>query len=122
LGESTIVVESGGTSAGRSRQSGVHGSQSSTSYSVNSNANWAEHNRRLLRPEEIFALHERSAITFCPGLPPILTTLERFYERNEPRWQRLSAAMMFMQCLILFSVAMLLLMAVLGVNIHGGSR
>jgi type IV secretion system protein VirD4 len=122
LGESTIVVESGGTSSGRSRQSGVHGSQGSTSYSVNTNANWSEHNRRLLRPEEVLALDERTAITFCSGLPPLWTTLERYYERKEPRWQRLSAAVMFLQCLILFSVAMLLLMAVLGVNIHGGSR
>jgi len=118
LGETTIVTQSGGSSSGRSRQSPDQGNHGSTSYSVNSNANWAEHNRRLLRPEEVLGLDERIAISFCPGLPPLWTTLERYYENKSPRWEWVARAVMFVQCLALFAAVLLMLTAVLGVNIH----
>jgi type IV secretion system protein VirD4 len=40
----------------------------------------------LLKPEEVLALPERTAITFTPGVLPIWTTLIRSYE--EPRLGR----------------------------------
>jgi type IV secretory pathway TraG/TraD family ATPase VirD4 len=35
----------------------------------------------LLKPEEVTGLSERIAIIFAPGVPPIWTTLVRYYER-----------------------------------------
>lgn len=80
LGEETIVVTSGGTSSGMSRQSSQQGS--SYSHSTNTNDNWQQHGRKLLKPEEVTALPERVAITFTPGVPPIWTWLIRYYERE----------------------------------------
>jgi type IV secretion system protein VirD4 len=85
LGDQTIVVESGGTSAGASHQRSFGGhSQESSSYSHNSNSNWQQQARRLLKPEEVIGLPPRVAITFTPGVPPICTNLVRYYE--EPGW------------------------------------
>ncbi len=81
LGEATFVVESGGISGGRSWQSSDRG-QSSNSYSENWSDNWQQHGRKLLKPEEVMALSERTAITFTQGVPPICTTLVRYYEEN----------------------------------------
>jgi type IV secretion system protein VirD4 len=58
------------------------GSAPSTSYSSNENENWAQQARKLLKPEEVMALSERTAITFTPGVPPIWTTLVRYYEKG----------------------------------------
>lgn len=80
LGEGTIVVESGGT--GTSRQSSENQSMGHASYTTSTNRNRSEIARRLMKPEEILALNERIAITFVPGLPPILTRLERYYEER----------------------------------------
>jgi type IV secretion system protein VirD4 len=95
LGEETIIVESGGTSTGTSRQSS-NGPQSSssTSYSRTSSSNWQPQARKLLKPEEVMALSPRVAITFTPGMRPICTTLLRYYEepqlfRGPTRWRRL---------------------------------
>jgi type IV secretion system protein VirD4 len=79
LGEETIVITSGGTSTGTSSQSS-NNNQSSHSYSSNRNDNWQQHGRKLLKPEEVMALHERTAITFTPGVPPICSTLVKFFE------------------------------------------
>jgi type IV secretion system protein VirD4 len=81
LGESTIVVSSGGTSSGTSRQSSGN-NQSSTSYSKNDSSNWSQMGRKLLKPEEVLSLDKRVAITFTPGVPPIWTTLVRYYEES----------------------------------------
>lgn len=88
LGEETIVVESGGTGTSYSQQSS-HSGQSSTSRSTSTNRNWSQMGRRLLKPEELYTLGERTAITFVPGLPPIMTTLERYYEckTGPERWR-----------------------------------
>lgn len=82
LGEETIVVESGGSSNGKSRQVSDGTNQSSTTYSWNENNNWQQHARKLLKPEEVLALPDRIAITFTPGVPPIWTRLVRYYERG----------------------------------------
>jgi len=81
LGESTIVVSSGGTSSGTSRQSSGN-NQSSTSYSKNDSSNWSQMGRKLLNPDEVLGLSQRIAITFTPGVPPIWTTLVRYYEES----------------------------------------
>ena len=116
LGEQTIVVESGGTSSGRSRQSPDQG-HGSSSYSVNANDNWAQSARRLLKPEEVLALDQRTAITFTPGVRPIWTTLVRYYEMRKS-WKWLAHAKMFFQCAALFVMAAIGVMALLGLNIH----
>lgn len=81
LGEKTIIVASGGSSKGTSSQSsdGVQ-AQTTRGSSDNLNDNWAQQTRKLLKPEEILALSPRTAITFTPGVPPIRTTLMRYYE------------------------------------------
>jgi len=79
LGEGTIVINSGGGSFGRSQQTSNRG-EGSSSISTNENHNWAQHGRKLLKPEEVMALPERIAIAFTPGVPPIFTRLVRYYE------------------------------------------
>ncbi len=81
LGESTIVTSSGGTSCGRSSQTGEHG-QATHSSSTNENSNWQFMGRKLLKPEEVTALPDRVAITFAPGVPPLATRLIRYYEKD----------------------------------------
>ncbi len=81
LGESTIVVSSGGTSTGTSHQMSSKG-DGSTTRSKNASDNWAQLGRKLLKPEEVLALDKRTAITFAPGVPPIWTTLVRYYEES----------------------------------------
>jgi type IV secretion system protein VirD4 len=80
LGEQTIIVASGGTSYGTTRQNSQQGQGSSYSSSSNQNDNWAQQARKLLKPEEVMGLPERIAVTFTPGVPPIWTTLVRYYE------------------------------------------
>ncbi len=82
LGEETLVVDSGGRSQGSSHQvSGIQ-QQSSYGWSSNSNMNWQQQARRLLKPEEVMTLPPRTAITFVAGMPPIRTTLLRYYEEK----------------------------------------
>ncbi len=80
LGEETIVVDSGGTSTGVSRQESNGAAPGSTTYSRNQNSNWSQQARKLLKPEEVAALPQNVAITFTPGVPPICTRLIRYYE------------------------------------------
>ncbi len=124
LGEGTIVISSGGTGTGTSHQSSMRG-DSSSSYSSNENDNWAQHGRKLLKPEEVLALSERIAITFTPGVPPIWTRLVRYYEESlVPRqpggWERFKPT----AHVVMFSASLLLLTLMLaatcsGVRIHG---
>jgi type IV secretion system protein VirD4 len=83
LGEETITVESGGTSSGNSYQlsKGMH-SQMSKGDSYNTSRNWQQQARKLLKPDEIMQLPPRTAITFTPGVRPVLTTLLRYYEEK----------------------------------------
>ena len=86
LGEQTIVVDSGGTSTGYSTPSGV-GSHGQSTYSSNSSKNWSQMGRKLLKLEEILSLDERLAITFVAGQRPILTRLDRYYEKGSSKRQ-----------------------------------
>ncbi len=114
IGEGTIVVHSGGSSTSRSRQISMGQSYgTSSTYSDSSSRNWQQIARKLAKPEELMTWPERTAITFVPGLPPLLTTLLRHYE--EPRrlrpkgwWRRSCAA-----AAVLASAVYLLLCAVL---------
>ena len=81
LGESTIVVSSGGTSTGTSQQMSGTG-ESSNSRSTNDSSNWSQMGRRLLKPDEVLGLSPRIAISFTPEVPPIWTTLVRYYEES----------------------------------------
>jgi type IV secretion system protein VirD4 len=91
LGETTIILESGGTSSGTTtqRSMGCH-PQDSTSSSYNTSTNWQQAARKLLKPEEVIALNPRVAITFAPGVPPVCTWLLRYYEESSwtsrPGW------------------------------------
>jgi type IV secretion system protein VirD4 len=110
LGEETIVVRSGGTSSGHSRQYSKE--NSSVTSSTNANDNWAQQGRKLLKPEEVLALSDRVAITFTPGVPPIWTTRIRYFEepylgRQPGRWERFKA----MANVVSGSLILLLLMA-----------
>lgn len=87
LGDQTVVVDSGGTSTGRSSQSSSGGGGSgskSVGHSSNGSANWAQQVRRLLQPSEVVGLHLRVAVTFTPGVPPIWTWTTRYYEEAQP--------------------------------------
>lgn len=82
LGEHTIVVNSGGTGTGRSTQWSQGSNQTSRGggTSFNANDNWQPQGRKLLQPSEVVALSPRTAITFTPGVPPIVTRVSRYYE------------------------------------------
>jgi len=101
LGEQTIVVDSGGRSQGTSQQ---HSAREYGSYSTssNSNQNWQQHGRKLLKPEEVMALSPRTAITFAPGVPPLCTQLIRYYEgRPDSIWQRTKRGVRVILCSLL---------------------
>jgi len=87
LGEETIVVDSGGTGHSRSHQTSW-GQQDSHSAGDNwsSNQNWSQQARKLLKPEEVMALPPRLAITFTPGVRPVMTQLLRHYEEKPKLW------------------------------------
>jgi type IV secretion system protein VirD4 len=106
LGEFTQVVTSGGTSGGTSRQYGEHG-HGSNSYSENWSDNWQQAGRKLLKPEEVMALSERTAITFTPDAPPIRSTLLRYYE-GLPRPRRFAGVKALWDSLCLLLVAAML--------------
>ena len=94
LGEKTIVVNSGGTSKGTSHSfsRGPHHNVTDGS-SGNQNKNWQQQARKLLKPEEVIALPQRTALTFTPGVRPVMTTLIRHYEENlNPGWFRRARA------------------------------
>ena len=96
LGEGTIVIRSGGTSTSESYQKSEGGNPGSRSTSRNENDNWQQSARRLLKPEEVMQLSERTVITFAPGVPPLMTTQVRYYEEDfgPPRlWSRFTAAL-----------------------------
>lgn len=82
LGEFTNIVSSGGTNTGVS--SSATSSSSSSSHtsgsSSGSNEGWNQVARRLLQASEVMQLDPRQAITFHPGVPPIMTFLRRYYE------------------------------------------
>jgi type IV secretion system protein VirD4 len=95
LGESTVVITSGGTSSSSSEQISTQGGQNSRSTSWSENHNWQQHGRRLLKPEEVMQLPERTVITFTPGLPPLMTTQVRYYEESlgpPGLWERFKLA------------------------------
>jgi type IV secretion system protein VirD4 len=81
LGEATIVIASGGTSTGTSWNSGSNG-QNSHGGSTNMSDSWQQHAQKLLKPEQVLMLPERTAITFTPGVPPIRTWLVRYFEES----------------------------------------
>lgn len=120
LGERTIVVESGGASSGSSHQT-QHWGQNSTTWSRNSNDNWSQLGRRLLKPEEVAALDPRLAITFTPGVPPIMTRLVRYYEKGflVSRFTRFRQALrILILCLIFFAMALIM---AYGITISSGA-
>lgn len=102
LGERTILVASGGTGSGSSRQTSQSGTDGHT-YSTNNNQNWQQLGRKLLKPEEVTALPDRVAITFAPGVPPLWTRLVRYYEPefNRPGGTGLWKAAFDTACLFL---------------------
>jgi type IV secretion system protein VirD4 len=81
LGEETIVVTSGGTSKSTTYQ-GPGAGRPTESHSFQRSENWTQQVRRLLKPEEVTALSSRTAITFTPGVPPLRTTLIRYFEED----------------------------------------
>jgi type IV secretion system protein VirD4 len=107
LGEETIIVTSGGTSRGTTYQ-GSTGGPTTESRSFQRSDNWAQQARRLLKPEEVTALPSRTAITFTPGIPPLQTTLIRYYEEKAPgsgslAWEK---TVIFARCVVFLVLAL----------------
>ncbi|WP_161967276.1 type IV secretory system conjugative DNA transfer family protein [Fimbriiglobus ruber] len=85
LGSATIPVASGGSTTGRSRSStfgGQGGVSWNTGTSSGRNDNWSQIGRKLLTPDECINLDPRTAITFTPGVPPVVTRLVRYFEEG----------------------------------------
>ncbi|HWB14094.1 MAG TPA: TraG/TraD/VirD4 family protein [Pirellulales bacterium] len=119
LGDETLVVVNGGTSGSTSTQSNEKG-QASVTRSYNWNEGWQQQARRLLKPEEVAALSPRTAIIFAPGMPPLRTTLLRYYEerlRPPSRWRRFWVnAKLAADCVALLIVAIAITVGVLMVK------
>jgi type IV secretion system protein VirD4 len=81
LGQETIYLDSSGTSKGGSYSSDGKGSSTNGS-NWGTSTNRAQHGKPLLRPEQVERLHPRIAITFTPGVPPLMTRLIRYYEND----------------------------------------
>jgi type IV secretion system protein VirD4 len=116
LGDQTIVVNSGGRGSGTSMQSSNTMNQNSTSESTNRNHNWSQIGRRLLKPEEILSMSERIAITFVPGMSPIMTILERYYETKKSKadgvsgWYAIAVSLcmlLIVTCCLMFAMKLL---------------
>jgi type IV secretion system protein VirD4 len=72
-----------------------------------------------LKPEEVLALDHRTAITFTPGIPPLRTVLVRYYERGfREGWRALARLKVVFLSILTFAAAVMIVMALLGVNIH----
>lgn len=83
MGAATIPVASGGSSTGRSSSSTFGGHSSlNTGTSSGRNDNWSQIGRKLLNPDEVLNLDPRTAITFTPGVPPVMTRLVRYFEEG----------------------------------------
>jgi type IV secretion system protein VirD4 len=109
LGEETIIVKSGGTSRGTTYQGSVNGPPTE-SRSVQRSDNWAQQARRLLKPEEVTDLSSRTAITFTPGVPPVRTTLIRYYEEKIPAKRALAweKAIIFARSAVFLGLSLLM--------------
>jgi type IV secretion system protein VirD4 len=124
LGEETIVITSGGTSTGTSSQSS-NNNQTSHTYSRNQNNNWQQHGRKLLKPEEVMSLHKETAITFTPGVPPICSTLVKYFEEPNlgqglrPRQRFKTMAHVFAVSTALLAAGAMLLAMALATNSEG---
>ena len=125
LGESTIAVRSGGSNTGRTHQTSDDGS-ASTSYSTGTSDNWSQQGRHLLKPEEVMALSERIAIIFTPGVAPIWTNLNRYFEmdfftpsRQQGLWHRTK---LFVAAFLLFIFASILAVGATGVAKENSER
>ena len=88
LGDETIILNSGSTGRGTSSQHSDGHMGGSYGRSSNTNNNWQQHGRKLLKPEEVMALSPRTAVTFAPGVPPIRTRLIRYYESRPDSFLR----------------------------------
>jgi type IV secretion system protein VirD4 len=104
LGESTIVVGSGGTgtSTSTSSQSSKQGGSYGYSHTSSTNENWQLLGRKLLKPEEVSALPDRVAITFTPGVPPLATRLVRYYEKEFKKLRQFGPVKTALQTVRLF--------------------
>jgi type IV secretion system protein VirD4 len=80
LGEATIIVASGGTNRGESYTTSSPDQGKSVGHNTGINNNWSQQARKLLKPEEIAGLPRRTAITFAPEMPPIISNLTCDYE------------------------------------------
>ncbi|VTR93081.1 conjugal transfer protein : : T4SS-DNA_transf [Gemmata massiliana] len=79
------MVTSGGSNTGSSHSyssGGTGPGQHTRESSSGHNDNWSQVGRRLLKPDEVLNLDPRTAITFAPGVPPIMTRLLRYYEER----------------------------------------
>jgi type IV secretion system protein VirD4 len=81
LGEETIIVHNDSDGDSTSRQANPQGGHSTT-YSTNRSRSRQQVGRKLLKPEEVTALHPRMCIAFVPGVPPIRAWLVRYYEKS----------------------------------------
>jgi type IV secretion system protein VirD4 len=86
LGVATVVGMSQGSNSGRSREYGIKAGGSS--YSDGSSIQYSEHERPLLRPEEVLTLPDHLGVVFHRNHAPILVRLIRYYSDKSFRWRR----------------------------------
>ena len=112
LGQQTIRLDSGGSNRGYSHQTSPMTVNSSQTYSSGGNTNWQQQSRELLKMDEVIGLSPRTALTFTPGVAPVISTLLRYYEEkrlfDHKGWfseMRAACGMFFRSmCLLLLSI------------------
>jgi type IV secretion system protein VirD4 len=125
LGEGTVVIASGGNNTSSSEQVSNQNGQTTRSTSWSTNNNWQQHGRRLLKPEEVMALPERMAITFTPGVPPLLTTLVRYYEDSigpPGLWERFKFGVWSLMFSLLFATFFVMVALALSLSMFAASE
>ncbi len=89
LGSATITLESGSDSTQRSWQEGGVQQSNGVNVSHTSGRNYAEHERPLLRPEEVLQLPGDLAIGLFRGVRPVLLRRVKWYAeklKDRPWW------------------------------------
>lgn len=81
IGDETVMNESWGSNYGDSQNSSTgSGCSQGRGTSRGESTNSAQTARKVLTTDEVLNLPARTAITFAPGVRPIMTTLLRYYE------------------------------------------
>lgn len=105
MGTYSVPIESWGENTGYSYSTPDGGPTMSnvgtSGTNWGSNSGWTQIARKLLNPDEVMRLPQRIAITFVPGMAPVLTHTIRYYEEAKAKRTMLKVKHMTLAVLML---------------------